>query len=48
MHRNNIATGLEAGGIVVTAAGAAMIFAPLGLLVLGVGAVIFGVALERR
>lgn len=47
MKRNTIATVLEAGGILATSAGAALIAVPVGLLVLGLGLVLFGVALER-
>lgn len=47
MKRNDIATVLEAGGILATALGAAMFSVPFGVLVLGAGMVLFGVALER-
>jgi hypothetical protein len=42
-----LANVLQVGGIVAVAVGAGLIFAPAGVIVAGVGAVLFGLALER-
>jgi hypothetical protein len=42
-----IANVLQIGGLAAVAAGAALIFIPAGLIVAGVGCVLFGLALER-
>ncbi len=41
------ATIIQIVGAALTAAGAGIIFPPLGLIVAGVAALIFGIALER-
>jgi hypothetical protein len=41
------ATILQASGVALVALGVAFIFPPAGLIVAGVGAVLFGLALER-
>jgi hypothetical protein len=43
-----IANALQIGGIVAVAIGAGLIFIPAGVIVAGVGAVLFGLALERE
>jgi hypothetical protein len=42
-----VANVLQIGGIVAIAVGAGLVFVPAGLIVAGVGAVLFGLALER-
>ena len=42
-----LATGLQIAGITFIAIGAGLIFAPLGVIIAGVGALLFGLALER-
>ena len=41
------ATILQASGILVISIGAALIYPPLGLILLGAGALVFGIAIER-
>jgi hypothetical protein len=41
------ATILQASGILVISIGAAFIYPPLGLILLGAGALVFGIAIER-
>lgn len=41
------ATILQASGIAVVALGVGLWFPPAGIVVLGVGAVLFGIAMER-
>lgn len=43
-----LANVLQIGGIAAVAIGAGLIFPPAGLIVAGVGAVVFGLALERE
>jgi hypothetical protein len=42
-----VANLLQIGGIAAIAVGAGLVFVPAGLMVAGVGAVLFGLALER-
>lgn len=42
-----VANVLQIGGIAAVAIGAGLVFMPAGLIVAGVGAVLFGLALER-
>lgn len=42
-----VATILQAAGCLVLALGVGLVYAPAGVIVLGVTAVLFGVALER-
>jgi hypothetical protein len=42
-----IATTLQATGVVVISLGAAFIFPPAGLVLLGIGMLVFGIAIER-
>lgn len=42
-----VANLLQIGGIAAVAVGAGLVFMPAGLIVAGVGAVLFGLALER-
>lgn len=42
-----VANVLQIGGIVAIAVGAGLVFVPAGLMAAGVGAVLFGLALER-
>lgn len=43
-----VANVLQIGGIAAVAIGAGLVFMPAGLIVAGVGAVLFGLALERN
>lgn len=47
MDKKQTATLLEAAGVLLTSIGAAVWSVPAGFVVAGVGAVLFGVALER-
>jgi hypothetical protein len=42
-----IATILQATGILTVSVGAAFIYPPLGLVLLGIGMLVFGIAIER-
>lgn len=42
-----LSTLLQASGIVLISAGAYLVWPPLGLVLLGVGVLLFGLALER-
>ena len=43
-----LANVLQVGGLLAVAAGTALVFPPAGLIVAGVGAIVFGLALERE
>jgi hypothetical protein len=43
-----VANLLQIGGIAAIAVGAGLIFIPAGIMLAGVGAVLFGLALERE
>jgi hypothetical protein len=43
-----VANILQIGGLVTVAVGAGLVFVPAGLIVAGVGAILFGLALERE
>ena len=43
-----VANVLQVGGLIAVAVGAGLVFVPAGLIVAGVGAVLFGLALERE
>ena len=43
-----VANVLQIGGLIAVAVGAGLVFVPAGLIVAGVGAVLFGLALERE
>ena len=43
-----VANVLQIGGLIAMAVGAGLVFVPAGLIVAGVGAVLFGLALERE
>lgn len=42
-----LATGLQIAGIAVIALGVGFIFIPAGIIIAGIGALLFGLALER-
>lgn len=42
-----LANTLQISGIVAVAVGAGLIFVPAGIILAGVGAIVFGLALER-
>jgi len=42
-----VANVLQVGGLIAVAVGAGLVFVPAGLIVAGVGAILFGLALER-
>jgi hypothetical protein len=42
-----IATILQATGVVIISLGAAFIFPPAGIVLLGIGMLVFGIAIER-
>ena len=43
-----VANVLQVGGLIAVAVGAGLVFVPAGLIVAGIGAVLFGLALERE
>lgn len=43
-----VANVLQIGGLIAVAVGAGLVFVPAGLIVAGIGAVLFGLALERE
>jgi hypothetical protein len=43
-----VANVLQVGGLIAVAVGAGLVFVPAGLIVAGVGAILFGLALERE
>jgi len=43
-----LATGLQAAGIAVVSIGVGLWFPPAGVVVAGIGIVLFGLALERK
>ncbi len=43
-----VANVLQIGGLIAMAVGAGLVFVPAGLIVAGIGAVLFGLALERE
>ncbi len=43
-----VANALQVGGLIAVAVGAGLVFVPAGLIVAGIGAVLFGLALERE
>lgn len=43
-----LANVLQIGGIVAVAVGAGLVFIPAGIILAGVGAILFGLALERE
>lgn len=43
-----VANVLQVGGLIAMAVGAGLVFVPAGLIVAGVGAILFGLALERE
>ena len=43
-----LATILQVTGVALVAIGAGLIFPPLGVILAGVGAVVFGLAMERK
>ena len=44
----DLATALQIAGVLLVAVGAAIVSFPAGLILAGIGALLFGVALERR
>lgn len=43
-----VANVLQVGGLIAVAVGAGLVFVPAGLIVAGIGAILFGLALERE
>lgn len=43
-----LASILQVAGVALVALGAGLIYPPLGIILVGVGALVFGIALERR
>lgn len=43
-----LANTLQIGGLIAVAVGAGLIFIPAGIILAGVGAILFGLALERE
>jgi len=44
---NLLATILQASGVVITAVGLSFVWFPLGILAIGVGVLLFGLALDK-